>query len=66
MRKLLNPMLLIACAGLAWFLVANSPLAMQGAREGLTLSGQVIIPAMYPFFVVGGLFAQLLPGRAKG
>ena len=56
--RLVNIVLLAAGLGLAALLVVDSPLAMQGAREGLSLCGQVIIPSLYPFFVLGGLFVQ--------
>ncbi len=51
--------LTLACAALSVLLVLYSPLAMQGAKEGLSLCGQVIIPSMYPFFVLAGIFAEL-------
>ena len=38
---------------------------MEGARNGLALCGQVIIPSMYPFLVLAGIFTQL-QGFAKG
>ena len=48
--------LLFLCLGLALPLVIFSPLASQGAREGLALCGRVIIPSLYPFFVVANLY----------
>lgn len=57
--------LLLCCIGAAVLLVIESPLAMQGAREGLALCGQVIIPSMYPFFVISGLFVQLSGTRRR-
>lgn len=54
--------LMILCLCLALLLVIYSPLASRGAREGLALCGQVIIPSLYPFFVVGNIFTQLMAG----
>ncbi|MDR2752681.1 MAG: hypothetical protein LBB50_00025 [Oscillospiraceae bacterium] len=54
-----------ACLGLGTALVIWSPLAQQGAREGLVLCGQVIIPSMYPFFVLAGLFVRLHARRPQ-
>ena len=53
------------CVVLAGLLVVDSPLAMQGARDGLALCGQVVIPSLYPFFVLSGLFAQLSGARRR-
>ena len=64
--RLANWLLWLGCGAAALLLVVDSPLAMQGAREGLALSGQVIIPAMYPFFVIAGLFVQGLGAKAQG
>ena len=63
--RLASALLLAGCGFLALLLVVDSPLAMQGAREGLALCGQVIIPSLYPFFVVGGLFVQLCGNRRR-
>ncbi|MDR0531173.1 MAG: sporulation protein [Oscillospiraceae bacterium] len=46
----------LACTALAVLLVLRAPLAMEGARGGLALCGQVIIPSLYPFYVLGGLY----------
>jgi len=32
---------------------------MEGARNGLALCGQVIIPSIYPFLVLAGIFSRL-------
>ncbi|MCL2301433.1 MAG: hypothetical protein FWC27_14920 [Firmicutes bacterium] len=53
---------ILACAFLSALLVLYSPLALEGARNGLALCGQVIIPSMYPFLVLAGIFTQLQPG----
>ena len=50
--------LVLACAGLSALLVLYSPLALEGARNGLALCGQVVIPSLYPFFVLAGIFTQ--------
>jgi len=65
---LLHWLIMGICLGLAALLAVHSPLASQGARQGLALCGQVIIPSMYPFFVLGGLFTQLelRPARRRG
>ena len=55
---------LLLCLGLALLLVIYSPLASRGAREGLALCGRVLIPSLYPFFVVGNVYAEL--GNQKG
>ena len=38
---------------------------MEGARNGLALCGQVIIPSMYPFFVLAGIFTCLNAGGGR-
>ena len=55
--------LALLCLGLALLLTLYSPLASQGARDGLVLCGQVIIPSLFPFLVLGNLFAQLISKR---
>ncbi|MCL2532284.1 MAG: hypothetical protein FWE40_09075 [Oscillospiraceae bacterium] len=62
--RLKNPFALAACAAIAAALVMNAPLAMQGARAALALCGNVIIPALYPFFVLAAIYVQL-SGRGK-
>jgi len=57
--------ILAACAGLSALLVLYSPLALEGARGGLALCGQVIIPSLYPFFVLAGTFTQINAGGGK-
>lgn len=52
------------CAALAMLLVIYSPLAAQGAREGLLICAQVIIPTLFPFFVLSGAFTLLARRRA--
>jgi hypothetical protein len=54
----------LCCAALVVLLVAYSPIAAQGAREGLLICGQVIIPTLFPFFVLSGLFAALAQRKA--
>ena len=60
--------LMLACAGFSVLLVLYSPLALEGARNGLALCGQVIIPSMYPFFVLSGIFTQTNAsgGKSRG
>ena len=53
---------MLACAALSVVLVLYSPLALEGARQGLALCGQVIIPSLYPFFVLAGIFTQINAG----
>lgn len=62
--RLKNPLALVACAVVAALLVVNAPLAMQGARAALALCGNVIIPALYPFFVIAAIYVQL-SGRGR-
>jgi len=57
--------LMAACAGLSVLLVMYSPLALEGARNGLALCGQVIIPSMYPFFVLAGIYTRLQSGSGR-
>jgi len=57
--------MLFACASVSALLVLYSPLALEGARKGLALCGQVIIPSMYPFFVLAGIFTQSQRGAKK-
>ncbi|MCL2445352.1 MAG: hypothetical protein FWD06_01090 [Oscillospiraceae bacterium] len=59
-----NPLALVACVVLAVALVLHAPLAMQGARAALALCGNVIIPALYPFFVIAAIYVQL-SGRGR-
>ena len=56
---------MVACAALSVLLVLYSPLALEGARQGLALCGQVIIPSLYPFFVLAGIFTGLGAGAGK-
>jgi len=58
-QRLQHPLAMAACIGLAAALVVNAPLAMQGARAALALCGNVIIPALYPFFVIAAIYVQL-------
>ena len=53
--------LLLACALLAATaaLVAAPSQAMEGARHGLALCGNVIIPSLFPFFVLSSLVVDL-------
>ena len=55
--------LALLCCGLALLLTIHSPLASQGARDGLVLCGQVVIPTLFPFLALGNLFAQLVSKR---
>lgn len=48
--------------GLGYILVV-SPAAAQGAREGLLLCGQVMIPSLFPFFVLNAVFVWLMNKR---
>ena len=57
--------LALLCCGLALLLAIHSPLASQGARGGLVLCGQVIIPTLFPFLALGNLFAQLISKRPE-
>ena len=58
-RHFSSAALILGCAGLSALLALYSPLALEGARNGLALCGQVIIPSMYPFFVLAGIFSRL-------
>jgi sporulation integral membrane protein YlbJ len=40
-------------------LVLNPGQAAEGARAGLTLCGQTVLPALFPFFVLSGLVVEL-------
>ncbi|MCL2195950.1 MAG: hypothetical protein FWB76_08380, partial [Oscillospiraceae bacterium] len=62
--RLKQPLALAACIAIAAALVLNAPLAMQGARAALALCGNVIIPALYPFFVIAAIYVQL-SGRGR-
>ncbi len=55
----------LGCAVLVVLLVVYSPLAAEGAREGLLICAQVIIPSLFPFFVLSGIFAMLAQRRAE-
>ena len=54
--------LLVAAAALA--LALEYPAAAEGVRAGLGVCGEVIIPSLFPFFVLGSLAIELgLPER---
>ena len=58
-KQLSQGLIAVVCAALSVLLVIYSPLALEGARNGLLLCGQVIVPSMYPFFVLAGIFTRL-------
>jgi hypothetical protein len=64
-RRVSSALLILACAAVSALLVLYSPLALEGARKGLALCGQVMIPSMYPFFVLAGVFTQLQGGAGR-
>ena len=47
----------LLCATLALMLYPQE--SMQAARDGLTLCGNVIIPSLFPFFVLSSLVVEL-------
>ena len=47
----------VLCATLALMLYPQE--SMQAARDGLTLCGNVIIPSLFPFFVLSSLVVEL-------
>jgi len=65
-KQFSSAILIFVCASMSALLVLYSPLALEGARRGLSLCGQVIIPSMYPFFVLAGVFTQLQRGARRG
>jgi sporulation integral membrane protein YlbJ len=49
----------LACCGLSALLLRFAPAAAQGARDGLRLCAQAIVPSLFPFFVLSSLFVSL-------
>ena len=66
LKRFAPALAIFCCAGVSVLLVLYSPLAQEGARQGLALCGQVIIPAMYPFFVLAGIFTHINANAGKG
>ncbi|MDR2525773.1 MAG: hypothetical protein LBC83_06290 [Oscillospiraceae bacterium] len=67
MRRLRESGLWLAsfgCVACIVLLVLYSPAAAAGAREGLLICGQVVLPTLFPFFVLSALFATLLQRKA--
>ena len=59
-RKWLRDLLLTAALLLATVgLVAAPGEAIAGAKDGLALCGNVIIPSLFPFFVLASLVVDL-------
>ncbi|MDR1927328.1 MAG: hypothetical protein LBQ33_01645 [Oscillospiraceae bacterium] len=54
------------CCATTVLLLVFSPAAAQGAKEGLLLCAQVIVPSLFPFFVLGAIFAALLQQQQTG
>ncbi|MDR2647568.1 MAG: hypothetical protein LBB67_05560 [Oscillospiraceae bacterium] len=61
---------LLCCAALCVLFVIASPTAAQGAKDGLLICAQVMIPSLFPFFVLSHLFADIArqqkPNNHKG
>ena len=54
---------LLAGIALLAALVMNAPAAASGCREALTVCAQLLIPSLFPFFVLSGFLNRLgLPG----
>ena len=56
----------LALAGAAAALVVWPELAMQSMRDGLRLCGNVIVPSLFPFFVLSSLVVELGMSRYLG
>ena len=54
----------LACA--AWALMRYSEQSVQACREGLSLCGNVIVPSLFPFFVLSSLVVELGLARCLG
>lgn len=53
-----------AAVAAGFALIACSAEAMEAARASLQLCGEVLIPSLFPFFVLSGLIQELgLPSR---
>ena len=53
-----------AAVAAGFALIACSAEAMEAARASLRLCGEVLIPSLFPFFVLSGLIQELgLPSR---
>ena len=50
---------LAAASGL-FILIIDTKTAIQGAQEGITQCINVVIPSLFPFFLISGLFCQSL------
>lgn len=58
-----NGLLLAAGTGLLAALIMNAPAAANACREGLKTCAGLLIPSLFPFFVLSGFLNQLgLPG----
>lgn len=58
------PIIAALCALLA--LITASPSVLQSASRGLRLCGELIVPSLFPFFVVSSLLARLGLPRVLG
>lgn len=59
--------LLPLCLALTTLALLSFPAeAAAGAREGLTLCGRTVLPALFPFFVLSGLVVELGYGERLG
>lgn len=56
-------LILAATIFTAWQLLANSRIAIQGARQSLALCGNVLIPSLFPFMVLAAFLPATQAGR---
>ena len=58
--------ILLLCSLLLWFLLRAPQAGADAARHGLSLAATVVIPALFPFFVLASLLAESGVGEAVG
>ena len=64
MKKSGSALAALAAVAAALALITCSAEAMDGARRSLALCAEVLIPSLFPFFVLSGLIQELgLPSR---
>lgn len=58
-RTLRDALVFLAVAFIAVFLLSNPQEAINACRDGLQLCANVIVPSLFPFFVLSGLIVNL-------
>lgn len=58
-RTIRDGILLLALACISIFLLSNPQIAIEACKNGLQLCANVIVPSLFPFFVLSGLIVNL-------